>query len=127
MFHKLDRIRNEFGTVAFLRIVLLILGMIAMPAFGYFGFSSTLPAVIVIVGVLLGWLLRRQTVNHYEWFSWALPAALFIYGVVLFIGERVMGLSKLSQLVVITSVTVIVFNIQYWSLSDSSIVKIEDE
>lgn len=109
----------------FLRMLLLILGLIGMPVFGYFGFSSVLPTVIVGAGLVLGWLLRRQTVEHFEWFAWSLPAALFSYGIILFLGEQLLGLSKLAQLVVITAVTVIVFNIQLWSLSDPSIVNTE--
>ena len=121
------RIRNEFGKVAFLRVVLMIIALIALPAIGYFGFSSFLPAAIIIVGSVIGFLLRRQVVDHFEWFRWALPSALFIYGVVLFIGERIIGMSKLTQLVTITAVTVIVFNIQFWALSDPSIIYSEDE
>jgi hypothetical protein len=122
MLKRLTRIRKKFGTGMFLRMLLLIFGLIAMPAFGYLGFVSILPAIVVVAGMALGWLLRRQTVDHFEWFAWALPAALFSYGIILFLGERVLGLTKLSQLVVVTAVTVIVFNIQFWSLSDPSIV-----
>ncbi len=79
MFQKLNRIRHEFGKVAFLRVVLMIIALIAIPPFGYFAFSSFIPAVIVIVGIVIGFLLRQRVVDHFELFGWALPTALCVW------------------------------------------------
>ena len=78
------------------------------------------------IGLPLGWLLRRQIVDHFELLSWALPAAVITYGIVLFVGERILGMPRELQLAVITTVTVVLFGIQFWSLSDPSIVRNED-
>jgi hypothetical protein len=107
----------------FLRTLLLFFGSIAMVVFGYFGFDQVWPAAIVAIGLPLGWLLRRQIVDHFELLSWALPAAVITYGIVMFVGERILGMPRELQLAVITTVTVVLFGIQFWSLSDPSIVK----
>ena len=126
MFARFARIREEFGMVMFLRTLLLLVGSIAMGLFGYLGFDQIWPAAIVAIGLPLGRLLRRQIVDHFELLSWALPAAVIIYGIVMFVGERILGMPRELQLAVITSVTVVLFGIQFWSLSDPSIVKNEN-
>ena len=47
-------------------------------------------------------------------------AMLFAYGLVLTFGER-FGLDREAQLLFITVTTVVLFNIQFWSLSDPSV------
>jgi len=126
MFARFARIREEFGMVMFLRTLLLLVGSIAMGLFGYLGFDQIWPAAIVAIGLPLGRLLRRQIVDHFELLSWALPAAVIIYGIVMFVGERILGMPRELQLAVITTVTVVLFGIQFWSLSDPSIVKNEN-
>jgi hypothetical protein len=46
---------------------------------------------------------------------------------VLFIGERVIGISRLTQALIIAAVLVITFSIQFWSLSDPQIVHVREE
>jgi predicted Kef-type K+ transport protein len=104
----------------------MLVGLPAMALLGWFGFGSLVPFGIAVIGLIFGILLRRQIVDSFERLAWALPAALFAYGVALFIGDR-LGLSKLAQISVITAVTVIAFNIQFWSLSDPEIVKTSDD
>lgn len=126
MINRLLRIRREFGTLLFLRTLLLLVGMIGMAAMGFWWLSSVWPAVIVVIGMGLGLLLRHWIVEQFELFAWALPAALIIYSIVIFVGERLVGISRESQLLIITAVTVIVFNIQFWSLSDPMIIRQDD-
>lgn len=126
MINRFSRIHREFGFRVSARIALLIVGLVGMPLLGVFGLGSWWPALIVVAGVVVGALLRRQIVEIFEWTSWALPTALFVYGLLLFVGER-LGLSREMQLVVITLTTVVVFDLQFWSLSDPSIVKVEDD
>ena len=126
MIKRFDRIRREFGSGVFARTILLLVGLLGMSLIGFLFFGSPWPTVVAIGGLALGWLLRRQIVNTFEWTFWALPAALFIYSVLLFIGER-LGLSREVQLFIITLTTVTVFDLQFWSLSDPSIVKVDDD
>src|SRR5688572_2303255 len=106
MLNRFARIRREFGTGAFARIVFLLVGLVGLSLFGILGFESPWPAIISAVGLVLGWLLRRVIVDHAEVIVWAIPGALFVYGVVLFLGENVLGISRELQLVIITVTTV---------------------
>lgn len=105
----------------------MLIGVIAMSAIGTVAFESIWFAVVGVAGLVLGWLVRRLIVDQAEHLFWALPGALFVYGVVLFVGERVLGLSGEAQLMIILATTVVVFSIQLWSLSDPSIVNTERE
>jgi hypothetical protein len=126
MIDRFTRIHREFGWGASARLVLMIVGLIGMSLLGVFGFDSWWPTVIAIIGLVLGFLLKRQIVEAFEWTTWALPIAGIIYGVLLFIGER-LGLSREVQLMLITFTTVVVLDLQFWSLSDPAIVKVEDK
>lgn len=125
MFNRLLRIRDEFGTMQLVRTILLFAVSVGMPAIGYFGFDSVLPAILVLAGFGLGWVLRGMIVDRFEYLSSVLPAAFIIYGIVLFVGEKLLGLSRENQVLIIAVVSVISFNIQFWSLSDPSIVNLE--
>ena len=125
MIARLSRIKHEFGTKVYLKTLLLIAGLVGMSVMGVVFFGSPLPAVASLVGLMAGWLLRGQVVEHGESLTWALPAALTAYGILLFFGEKVFGISRELQLLIITVVTVIVFDIQFWWLSDSGVINAE--
>ena len=110
MLKRFARIRHEFGTLTFARTVFLLIGLAGLSLFGIFGFESAWPAIISAVGLVLGWLLKRVIVDHAEVIVWAMPGALFVYSVVLFLGEKVLGISRESQLVIITITTVLLFD-----------------
>jgi low affinity Fe/Cu permease len=97
-----------------------------MPIIGLIALSSPWSAWVVAVGLAIGWVLRRKIVDWFEIISWALPAALSIYGIVLTIGG-ILGLSHEGQLLIITATTVIVFELQFWCFSDPSIVANPDQ
>ena len=126
MIERFTRIHREFGFGASARLVLMLVGLIGMSVLGVFGFNSWWPTLIAVAGLVLGFVLKRQIVDTFEWTSWSLPIASVIYGVLLFIGER-LGISREVQLMLITLTTVTVLDLQFWSLSDPSIVKIEDK
>lgn len=126
MIDRFTRIHTEFGWGASARLVLMIVGLIGMSLLGVFAFGSWWPTIIAIIGIVLGFVLKRQIVDAFEWTTWALPIASVIYGVLLFVGER-MGLSREVQLMLITLTTVVVLDLQFWSLSDPSIVKVEEK
>lgn len=83
--------------------------------------------MIVVVGLVAGWILRDAIVNHFDFLQWVLPGSLFIYGILLFVGERIIGISRTAQAIIIAAVLAIAFSIQFWSLSDPSIVKIPED
>ncbi len=113
--------------MTFAKTILLLVGLGGMAIFGAGIFTSPWPAAVAIVGLALGWMFSRIIVDSFETLAWAIPAGLFIYGVVLFVGDRLIGLSGEIQLLIITITTVVMFNIQFWSLSDPSIVNTEND
>ena len=126
MIGRFTKIYREFGFGAAARMALLIAGLIGMSIFGLLGFESWWPMLIAVAGLALGFLLKRRIVEIFGWTAWAMPVAAFVYGVMLFVGER-LGMSREAQLIIITLTTVVVFDLQFWSLSDPSIVKVEDD
>ena len=125
MIHRLARIHREFGFGASARMVLMIVGIVGMSLLGVLVLATWWPTLIGVVGLIVGFPLRRRIVDIFEWTTWALPAAFFVYGVLLFIGER-LGISREAQLLIITLTTVIAFDLQFWALSDPSIIKIQN-
>jgi len=126
MIGRLKRIHSEFGIIFSARIVLLLVGLVGMSVLGAVMFRSPWPAVVTVVGLALGWILRRAIVGWFDTLTWAFPAALFVYSVVLFIGEQ-LGLSRESQLLITVLTTVIIFDLQFWWFSDPSIVRNDGE
>ena len=121
---RFRRIYDEFGTGALVRTLILLIGLCALSLFDYLGHSSIRASVIAIVGLSLGWLLRRLIVEGVEYYHGVLRVGLIIYSIVLFVGGW-LGLSGSAQLAVITATTVIIFDLQFWSLSDPSVVNTE--
>lgn len=124
MINRFQRIRREFGTKVLLRIILLLVGLVGMTVFGYFAFSSLVAGIITFVGLVLGFLLRNQIAAGVEYYSRAIGAGLFVYGIILFLGDR-LGIENNVKLAVITATTVIVFDLQFWSLSNAMIMNQE--
>ena len=127
MISRFARIKNEFGMKMLLRIVLLLVVLVGMSLIGWFALGTLWPAGIAISGLLIGWLLRRTIVDYGESLTWAVPVALTVYGIVLFVGERLLGISRDLQLIIVTLTTVAVFNIQFWWLSDHAVIRIKRE
>jgi hypothetical protein len=125
MISRFARIRNEFGTSVLLRIVLLLLGLVGMSLLGWFALGTLWPVGISVAGLLTGWLLRGAIVDHGESLTWAVPVGLTVFGIVAFVGEKLLGISRETQLLIITATTVIVFNIQFWWLSDPNVINTE--
>ena len=127
MLKRLGRIKREFGTQALGRTLLLLIGLVGLSVFGVLGLQTPWPAVVTGVGLVIGWVLRATIVAHAERIFWVMPAALFIYGIVLFLGDRVLSMSGETQLLIITVTTVLLFDAQFWSLSEPDIVSTDSE
>lgn len=123
---RFRRIQNEFGTTVLLRTSLLLIGLFGMALWDYLAFSSIRAGVITIVGLGLGFLFRRLIVKGVEYYRRVLSIGLFVYSLTLLLGDRV-GLENSAKLAVITATTVVIFDLQYWSLSDTSVVNAERE
>jgi hypothetical protein len=124
MLGRFRRIYSEFGTSALIRTVILIIGIIGMVLMDFLAFSSIRAALIAMIGLPLGALFRAKIVEGFEYLNRLRAVIFFVYPVVLFLGKR-FSLDNSVLLAIITVVTVFVFNLQFWSLSDLSIINTE--
>jgi hypothetical protein len=118
--NRFRRIRDEFGAGALARTVLLLAGLPAMALFDYLAFSSLRAGLVAAAGLALGFLFRRRIPAGIDHYPPILSALLFAYPIILFVGG-LLGLGRGAQLAVITAVTVLIFDLQFWSLSDASV------
>jgi hypothetical protein len=123
---RFRRIYHEFGAGAFVRTLLLLFGLFALSLFDYLGFSSIRAVVIAILGLSLGWLFRQMIVEAVDYYDGILRNGLIAYSITLFLAG-LLDVDRSTQLAVITATTVIIFDLQFWSLSDPSIVNAEDD
>ena len=124
MLNRFQRIQREFGTKDLLRIILLLVGLVGMSIFGYFVLSSILAGIICLVGLVLGFLLKKQIADGVEYYSRTITVGLFIYGIIGFLGDM-LGIENNIKLAIITATTVIIFDLQFWSLSDPTVMNLE--
>ena len=125
MIPRFARIKNEFGTMLLLRVLLLLFGLVGMSLLGWFALEISWPALVSLLGLLIGWLLRGAIVDHGKTLTRALPVGLTVFGILLFISERTLDISRETQLLAITLTTVTIFNIQFWWLSDPEVINIK--
>lgn len=126
MLQRFARIRHEFGNKDLAKVVFLLVALVAMSVAGYFLLGSPWAALIAVAGLVLGWLLRQKIVDNMETLFSLTPKFLFIYGIALIAGQF-LGLSHEAQLLIINATTVAIFDIQFWPLSDPTIVNIEKD
>ncbi|HEY0079564.1 MAG TPA: hypothetical protein VGB73_13205 [Pyrinomonadaceae bacterium] len=122
--NRFRRIQDEFGTKALIRTSLLLVGLVGMGLFDYFAFSSIRAGLIAIVGLALGFLFRRKIAEGIEYYRRAISVGLFIYSITLLLGDLI-GFGDGVKLAIITATTVVIFDLQFWSLSDSSVMNAE--
>jgi hypothetical protein len=122
--NRFRRIQTEFGVKALIRTSLLLVGLFGMGLFDYFGFASLRAGLIAAVGLTLGFLFRRKIAGGIEHYGRAVSVGLFIYSITLLLGDLI-GLENGTKLAIITATTVIIFDLQFWSLSDPSVINAE--
>jgi hypothetical protein len=121
--NRFQRILSEFGVATLLRTALLLAGLFAMTAFDYFAFDSFRAGVIAAAGLAFGFLFRRRIPEKVELYARGASVGLFLYPIILFVGG-LLGLDKSARLAFITAVTAVIFDLQFWSLSDPSVVNV---
>jgi len=126
MLHRFARIRHEFGTKDFAKVLLKFVGLVVMSLAGFVFLHSTWTALVAGAGLAAGWLFRKTIFDNMEALFSLAPKFLFIYGIVLTAGQ-LLSLGREPQLIIIAAATVILFNIQFWPLSDPSIINIEKQ
>ncbi len=125
MIQRLQQIKIKFGKIVLIRILVLLVGLLLMSVLGLFWLSSFSSVTIAVSGYLLGFLLRNKIADRAEHYGQIISTGLFIYGIILFLGDR-FGIENYLKLAIITTVTVIIFNLQFWSLSDPTVINLEN-
>jgi len=120
MIVRLRRIHHEFGMQGLLKTLLLLFGLVAMALMGIFMFGRFDAAVIAVAGLALGALARREIAKRALLLPKAVRAGLFVYAIVLFLGGQ-LGIDPAVKLIVITLTTVVLFDLQFWALSDPGV------
>jgi hypothetical protein len=118
------RINKEFGFGAFARTCVLLLGLVGMAVYDYVALDSIVVPLIAVVGLMLGSLLRAEIARGAEHYPRLINAGLFVYPIILLLGNW-LGLGNGAKLAIIATTTVIIFALQFWSLSDPSVVSAE--
>lgn len=121
---RFRKIHGEFGMGALLKTLLLLFGLMAMAVMGGVMFASFEAALIAFVGLALGALLRRQIAKRALLLPGAVRAGLLVYGLALFLGDR-FGIDHAMKLVIITVTTVVLFDLQFWALSDPDVENLD--
>jgi hypothetical protein len=75
---------------------------------------------------LISFICRRRLSNYVGSLSSVIRIGLFTYAVVLFLGDS-LGISNEWKLFIITITTALVFNLQFWSLSDPDVYRIPND
>ena len=124
LLDRFQRIRSEFGMSALVRTLVLLIGLAGMGLLGLLAFSTAAAALLASVGLALGLLLRGVIARGVDYYPRVITAGLFVYGIVLSLGELI-DLNREIQLLFIAATTVVMFNLQFWSLSDPSVENAE--
>lgn len=126
MLERFRRIKREFGTWTFVRVVLLLIGLIVMPVIGFAALGSPWAMVISVGGLLIGWAMREVIVEQVEKLAWVTRGTLLALGVISIFGERILGYGRKGQLLMLTATFVFAFSTEFWARSDPRIVKLDD-
>lgn len=122
--NRFRRIHSEFGAKALIRTVVLLIGLVGMALLDYFALGGIRAGLIAGVGLGVGFLFRRKIAEGVEYYPRVMSAGLFISSVVLLLGD-LLGLANTVKLAIITATTVVIFDLQFWSLSDPSVMNAE--
>lgn len=126
MLQRILRIRNEFGMVALLKTALVGVGMLVMSIAGIYVFGRLDILLITIAITLAAFFCRGQIAGQVERLPGIFKLGLLVYGAILFFGDF-LRISDSWTLFIITVTTALVFNMQYWALSDSRVYNASNE
>lgn len=126
MISRFRSIYRKFGMLALLRTLLLLFGLVGMAVLGIVMLGRFDAAVTAVVGLALGAIFRRPIAERVELLTKVVPIGLFIYAIVIFLGKQ-FGLDNGMKLFIITLTTVVILDIQFWSLSDPGVYNPERE
>lgn len=124
MLHRISLIRQVGGTGPFIRTCLLLVASIVMSAVEVAYFGGVTGGIAAVVLTMAGWYFRTQIMELGAAYAKASSLILLVYGVVLFLAKY-SGFGIHGQLVVIIIATVIMFNLNFWSISEAALQETE--
>ncbi|GIX00252.1 MAG: hypothetical protein KatS3mg111_3584 [Pirellulaceae bacterium] len=121
MFRRLHLIREFGGPVAYRATWVVLLGSILLPVWEYVAFQSLIGAAIVGMVTLLAAIFRRQLLRWgSEYRRWS-RGILWVYALVL-LATRLFGYGHHVELLVIIAATAMMFNLNYWVISEAALL-----
>lgn len=124
MLNRFAKIRREAGTYAFVSQLLMIAAMVYFSLSGLFHYSSPIPLVISILGLLIGFLLRDQFSSIASSLRRVTTITLVVYGIA-YVSMLRLGLGNLSLISLITFACMMMFTLNFWTLSHPNVHPIE--
>lgn len=126
MLKKFMRIKEEFGNVILYKTLLLGIGMLVMSIAAVYFYNRVDILILAAAITIISCLIRRQIVAFAELLPAIFNAGLVSYGIALSLGG-ILDISNGWTLFIITITTAIMFNMQFWILSDTTIVNLEND
>ena len=122
MFYRMALIRSATGNGPFIRTLIFLFASMGLPIAEWFIFGACYGGPVVIVLTILGWMLRSIIRRLGDYFQVVMMIVLVAYGGLLLM-FKTQGYSNHAQLVLITAATAIVFNLNYWYISETVIYR----
>ncbi|MES2626436.1 MAG: hypothetical protein V4628_14215 [Pseudomonadota bacterium] len=126
MLKRFTKIKNEFGNIVLSRILLVGIGMIVMSVAAVYFYQRHDMPLITIAITLIAFIYRVHISNYIGNLAGVFRIGFIVYGVILFLGDR-LGIANDWKLFIITITTALVFNLQFWGLSDPDVYKITND
>lgn len=109
------------GWNSFLRTLLMLVTAAGIAIAEFMFFRETYSGVLVVLFVLLGWFFRKSFARLGTNYRRHSRRFLFVYGLLLFVAGYA-GLGVQFQLAVIASACMVMFNLNFWSTTETAIV-----
>jgi len=120
MLHRMALIRDFGGNGPFIRTWIVLIASIVFPVLEWSFFGGITGSCAVVTLTIAGWYFRNSIMEMGEFYNKYSTLILFVYGVVLFLTKR-LGVGLHGQLIVITIATVVIFNLNFWSISEAAL------
>ena len=124
MLKRMAYIRSAGGNNAYVRTWLVFLGSIGFCIAEGVIFQQYFCTAFSIALTTSGWAFRKSIMEWGTEYARRSSLILFTYGVVL-LAAKYMGFGHHVQLVLIGVATVLMFNLNYWTISEAVVVEHE--
>lgn len=121
VLNRFSLLLNVSGWNVFLRTMLCLVTALGLAIAEFVLFREMYCGIITIVLTLLGWCFRRAIMKLGANYSRHSRRFLFVYGLFLVIANYA-GLGVQIQLAIIAFACTVMFNLNFWSITEAAIV-----